>query len=244
MKRPAFQFYPSDWRNDSALKLCSVAARGVWIEIMCIMHDCQPYGHLVINGQPMSIVQLSRLIGESEKVIEKCLLELEQAKVFEKTESGIIYSRRMVKDEKLRATRAESGRLGGNPNLLNQNSNQKSETKDNQIPTPSSSSSSSSSLKELNTASTETASREKAVLKKEGLKVNGLNPPPRANFDILQYLDDGGFAEARKAAPGWDVYHLASLFNENIRGGWELPKLPAKAFAGWCRKYTEGRPPA
>ena len=30
MKRPAFQFYPSDWRKDMALQSCSVAARGLW----------------------------------------------------------------------------------------------------------------------------------------------------------------------------------------------------------------------
>jgi hypothetical protein len=29
MKRPAFQFYPSDWRNNANLRRCSPAARGV-----------------------------------------------------------------------------------------------------------------------------------------------------------------------------------------------------------------------
>jgi len=31
-KRPAFQFYPGDWRRDTALQSVSLAARGLWIE--------------------------------------------------------------------------------------------------------------------------------------------------------------------------------------------------------------------
>jgi hypothetical protein len=44
MKRPAFQFYPGDWRSNSKLRRCSVGARGAWIEIMCVLHDADEYG--------------------------------------------------------------------------------------------------------------------------------------------------------------------------------------------------------
>jgi hypothetical protein len=64
-------------------------------------------------------------------------------------EDGTIYSRRMVKDERLRNARAEAGKLGGNPNLVNHLVNLQVNHVDNypskQKPTPSSSSSSSSS---------------------------------------------------------------------------------------------------
>jgi hypothetical protein len=56
-------------------------------------------------------------------------------------DTGIISNRRMIRDEEIRKTRASCGKLGGNPILLNQ----KSTTKDKQIPTPSTSSSISSS---------------------------------------------------------------------------------------------------
>ncbi|MDY0038596.1 MAG: hypothetical protein RBS05_22045 [Zoogloea oleivorans] len=141
MKRPAFQFYPADWRKDPALSACSLAARGLWIELMCVAHEGDTYGVLSINGKPMAPAQIARMVGESPSIINRLLAELEGAGVFSRDEQGCIYSRRMVKDERLRNVRANAGRLGGNPNLLNQNPKQKGK----QSPTPSSSSSSSSS---------------------------------------------------------------------------------------------------
>jgi hypothetical protein len=153
MKRPAFQFYPADWRKDSALQSCSIGAQGLWMNMLCIAHECDPYGHLAVNGKPMQPAQIGRLVGLSERECRALLDELENAGVFSKKEDGTIFSRRMVADERLRNIRAESGRLGGNPNLLggkvnqngNQTSNQDTNQPDKQSPTPSSSSSSSSS---------------------------------------------------------------------------------------------------
>ena len=141
MKRPSFQFYPADWRKDPALSACSLAARGLWIELMCVAHEGDNYGHLSINGKPMTPAQVARMVGESPAVVAKLLKELEDAGVFSRDEQGCIYSRRMVKDERIRNVRADSGRLGGNPNLVKQ----KVKQNDKQNLTPSSSSSSSSS---------------------------------------------------------------------------------------------------
>ncbi|CCD29917.1 hypothetical protein CAGGBEG34_330012 [Candidatus Glomeribacter gigasporarum BEG34] len=191
MKRPSFQFYPADWRKDSALQSCSIAARGLWIEMMCIMHECEPYGYLSINGHAMNAAQLARLVGESEKAIKGLLGELENAGVFSRTETGCIYSRRMVNDERIRTVRAESGKLGGNPdllkqkpgkedNLLKQKDKQKSTkaTEDDQAkanqsfkqkPTPSSSSSSSSSTSVNSLKAPNGALRERACASRAAL---------------------------------------------------------------------------
>lgn len=112
MKRPSFQFYPADWRKDAALQSCSVGARGLWIEIMCIAHECEPYGHLVVNGKPMSTAQIARLVGASEKECAKFVIELEDAGVCARDDKGAIFSRRMVKDEDLRERRAAGGKEG------------------------------------------------------------------------------------------------------------------------------------
>ena len=125
MKRPAFQFYPADWRKDPALSACSLSARGLWIELMCIAHESDLYGHLSINERAMTPQQIARMVGDSPATVAKLLDELERAGVFSRNADGVIYSRRMVKDERLRNVRAESGRLGGNPDLLNQKVNQK-----------------------------------------------------------------------------------------------------------------------
>jgi len=141
MKRPAFQFYPADWRKDPALSACSLAARGLWIELMCIAHEGGTYGFLSINGKAMAPAQIARMVGESPAAVVKLIAELEDAGVFSRDKQGCIYSRRMVKDEHVRNIRADAGRLGGNPNLLKQ----KDKQTDNREPPPSSSSSSSSS---------------------------------------------------------------------------------------------------
>lgn len=44
MKRPSFQFYPADWRNNAKLRRCSEAARGAWMDILCVLHDSDEYG--------------------------------------------------------------------------------------------------------------------------------------------------------------------------------------------------------
>lgn len=112
MKRPAFQFYPADWRRDAALQSCSVAARGLWIELMCVMHDCEPYGVLAVNGRAMSAAQVARLVGEQEKIIGRLLAELEDAGVCSRDDEGRLFSRRMVKDEEVREARAAGGHAG------------------------------------------------------------------------------------------------------------------------------------
>lgn len=147
MKRPAFQFYPADWRKDVELQSCSMAAQGLWINVMCLAHECEPYGHLTINGKGMTAAQLGRQVGLSSKECESLLNELVDAGVARTTEEGVIYSKRMVSDERLRNVRAESGRLGGNPALVgrkvNQKDNQGANQDNKQSPTPSSSSSTS-----------------------------------------------------------------------------------------------------
>lgn len=112
MRRPAFQFYPSDWRKDMALQSCSVAARGLWIDLLCIAHECDPYGHLIVNGRPMTAAQIGRHTGLSRVETQRLIDELEQAGVLSRTADGAIYSRRMVRDEDIRNRRAEGGILG------------------------------------------------------------------------------------------------------------------------------------
>jgi len=112
VKRPAFQFYPADWRKDAALQSCSLTARGLWLEMLCVMHECEPYGHLVVNGKAMTPAQLGRLVGLSERECSRLMTELEDAGVYSRDAAGIIFSRRMVKDERLRNVRAAGGSAG------------------------------------------------------------------------------------------------------------------------------------
>lgn len=113
IKRPAFQFYPADWRKDVGLQSCSMAAQGLWINVLCIAHQCEPYGHLTINGRPMTNAQIGRQIGGlSEAEAGALLQELLDAGVASRADDGAVFSRRMVRDEDLRNRRADGGKSG------------------------------------------------------------------------------------------------------------------------------------
>lgn len=143
-KRPSFQFYPSDWLRDTALRSCSTGARGLWIDMICYMHEGNPYGHLKVGDKVILPINLARMVGETLEVVESWLQELKHAGVYDLTSDGVIISRRMIRDENLRKIRAAGGKLGGNPNLMQpKEDNPKVNHEDKQKPTPSSSSSSS-----------------------------------------------------------------------------------------------------
>jgi hypothetical protein len=111
------KFYPSDWRADPALRSCTIAARGLWIEMMCIMHEATPYGSLLIKGQRIDKKRLASLCGIQEKECIVLLLELEGFGVFDRDDDGTIYSRRMRRDHAKAIKHQEDGGKGGNPNL-------------------------------------------------------------------------------------------------------------------------------
>lgn len=117
MKRPAFQFYPGDWMRDSALRSCSVGARGLWMDMICLMHEGTPYGYLKVNLKVILPANLARMVGATLEEVDGWIGELEGAGVFSRDEEGAIYSRRMIRDENIREARASGGKLGGNPAL-------------------------------------------------------------------------------------------------------------------------------
>jgi len=99
MRRPWFKFYTCDWRADPALRSCSVAARGLWIDFLTIMHEATPYGHLLINGKVPSYYQISQIVGLDYRVVKNLVAELERNSVFTRTTTSTITSRRMLRDE-------------------------------------------------------------------------------------------------------------------------------------------------
>ena len=120
MKRPAFQVYPADWRKDVELGHCRPLARGLWWEMLCVMHECKPYGHLATNGVAMSDGDAAKACRFPLESYRNAVRNLEANGVFSRTPEGVIFSRRMVRDERLRAMRAAAGKQGGNPVLLKQ----------------------------------------------------------------------------------------------------------------------------
>lgn len=115
-RRPSFQFFPGDWLNDVVLRGVSIGARGLWIDLICLMHQGSPYGHLAKDGKAIPKVNLSRTLGLTLLEMEGYLAELREVGVFDEID-GMIVSRRMVRDEEVRVKRAAGGIKGGNPVL-------------------------------------------------------------------------------------------------------------------------------
>lgn len=85
MKRPSFQFYPADWKNNSKLRRCSEAARGAWIDVLCLLHDCDEYGVC-----RWSLDELARAAGVSLKLVKE-LVAKDVLKGAEKNAEPYVY---------------------------------------------------------------------------------------------------------------------------------------------------------
>lgn len=144
MKLPAIQWYPGDWLRDPGVQALSYEDQGIWFAILMRMWEGEDRGKLTLNGAAMPVEALARLLGLDNQKVNQTLTTLSTYGVTSvEPDTGIIFSRRMVRDEQLRNIRVECGKKGGNPRLVNQKSNQSLTTGVKQIPTPSSSSSSS-----------------------------------------------------------------------------------------------------
>lgn len=117
-KLPSFQFYPGDWLRDGVAGV-SLAAQGLWLRLMILMHDSPNYGYLCNSdkGSPMSPESAARRCGCTLGEFEALMRELDAGGIPSRTPDGCVYSRRMVRDEAVRvaaAARQRKHRTPGN----------------------------------------------------------------------------------------------------------------------------------
>jgi hypothetical protein len=109
---PWGKFFWKDWLTDPALSVCSLAAQGLWMRMLCIMSMSEPRGHFILpppTRQESEAMQVARMFGADARQVSSLLHELERRSVFSR-EDGIIVCRRMVRDAKRVATGAASAR--------------------------------------------------------------------------------------------------------------------------------------
>jgi hypothetical protein len=128
MKRPSFQFYPGDWLANSNLRRCTFEERGIWIAVLCLLHDQEPYGILrwplaeiaQAVGCPVSklksIAAKDVLKGSDQKLTEPLVYVPRSGRkngpavtLIEAQNGPIWFSSRMVEDEHKRIIRGEHG---------------------------------------------------------------------------------------------------------------------------------------
>lgn len=132
-RQPWMKFYTRDWRSNVKLRMCSYAARGLWIDALTLMSEAPVFGFLMVNDVVPNARQLAGLLGGTDKEIEKLLAELGEASVYSVTgqampadvralipptmPDGVIFSRRMVRDREKAEKARLNGKGGGNPKL-------------------------------------------------------------------------------------------------------------------------------
>lgn len=110
-KRPAIMFYTGDWMKDPHLAMCSPATRGIWIDMLCLMHENSESGRL--DGDLGGLARACRCTPEQ---LHDALRELHEYKAAEVTvlpddtesyQPVTILSRRMVREYERRKYNAD-----------------------------------------------------------------------------------------------------------------------------------------
>lgn len=114
------KFYWSDWLSDAGLRRSSFAAKGLWIDMLCIAAQSDPIGYLTVKKVPLSVNDIARMCGGSEPEVGTMIAELERNGVLSRDRNGTIYCRRMLRDDKKARIAQKNGKLGGNPTLSNE----------------------------------------------------------------------------------------------------------------------------
>lgn len=123
--QPYLPLYVDDWMNNNKLKMCSLEARGLMIQIMCVLHKEETYGKILLKQKfkqnestPLNFAsQLARLCMANLLEIQKPFYELLEEEVLEIEEEWLICPR-MVKDAYISQTRANAGKAGGKASQL------------------------------------------------------------------------------------------------------------------------------
>lgn len=118
--QPYLPLYVQDFLTDEKLLLCSPAATGVYIRLMCILHKSEEYGTILLGQnfqqKPSTIENfaalLSRFMPYSVDEISSGLLELVSNSVITIT-SDKLSQKRMVKDNAISEARSAAGSAGG-----------------------------------------------------------------------------------------------------------------------------------
>lgn len=110
MKKKTFKFDVELWLTNKALRTCSPAARGLWIDILALCVDGG--GFLTLNGKPIDDNGLVSLLGTPKKTLLASIKELGEAGIFHVTENGLLYSSKMVKEANFSAAAKVHGKRG------------------------------------------------------------------------------------------------------------------------------------
>ncbi|CAB3783300.1 hypothetical protein [Pararobbsia alpina] len=132
MKRPSFQFYPGDWLSNGNLRRCTDAEQGVWVRVLCVLHDQDEYGFVRWTLKELaqaanttvkmlkSLVQKGVLKGaDASENVEAFVYvprsgrkDGDPVTLIEEQDGPLWYSSRLVRDEYVRIVRGSAAGIG------------------------------------------------------------------------------------------------------------------------------------
>lgn len=85
-KLPAMMLYTGDWLKDPAVSFCAPATRGIWIDLICAMHESDRSGELRGTRE-----QLARIARCSTVELDAALTDLQTSKAADVTDrNGVV----------------------------------------------------------------------------------------------------------------------------------------------------------
>ena len=126
-KAPSFPFYPGDWLKDFELSVCSIFARGLLIDMLCIMWGAKERGRLVkADGAAAwtldEIADSIRGGNREEKVAG--IKELLSGGALSQDTNGVVFSRRLSRYGDVSSKRRIAGSKGGSISQAKRQANQ------------------------------------------------------------------------------------------------------------------------
>ena len=105
-RRVPIRFDPESWLQDRALRGCSPAARGIWMDVLCLMHTSPVYGKLLgPDRNPYTYTDLAAIMLVDRRTVKAMMEELLQRGVCDiDPQLGVPVSRRMRRDLALSAS--------------------------------------------------------------------------------------------------------------------------------------------
>jgi hypothetical protein len=121
MKLFYIKFNVSDWLTDPRLSLCSPLARGVWMDLLCNMHQLDRTGEL--RGTTDELARLARCSTQELVVALTDIQNKLAGDVQQRNGSWTIANRRMKREADIREKRQQAGSIGGSKSGANREAN-------------------------------------------------------------------------------------------------------------------------
>jgi hypothetical protein len=114
-KAPGFWFFTGDWMKDPELRFCSIFARGLLVDLLCILFEARERGYASNpDGTARTDLQIvDAITGSSREEKLAALNELEKSGVLSRDNRGVLFSRRLARMAEVSKERSNSGSKGG-----------------------------------------------------------------------------------------------------------------------------------